>query len=272
MYLAFATHVLLDCFTVYGTQIFWPLSTPPVMGSTIFIIDPAYSVPLLAGVVGALVLSRKTSTGWVINAAGLALSTLYLTWSVGAKLYVNERAEASLKDQGIAYEKLLTVPAPFNTVLWRVLAMGKEGYYEGFYSLLDGKRDVRFTSYASDPYLLDPVSDHWPVRRLQWFTRGFYAVEREGEDVVFTDLRMGMEPAYVFRFKVAEIEAGEVQPASSSRVASKPRWDQLRWVWQRIWRPVQRHRMARRKRPGMWRGPKKAPYCGDGKQKKARAR
>ena len=31
VFLAFITHVLLDCFTVYGTQIFWPLPTPPVM-------------------------------------------------------------------------------------------------------------------------------------------------------------------------------------------------------------------------------------------------
>ena len=54
VFLVFATHVLLDCFTVYGTQIFWPLKTPPIMWSTIFIIDPAYSLPLLIGVLAAL--------------------------------------------------------------------------------------------------------------------------------------------------------------------------------------------------------------------------
>ncbi|MBW1800134.1 MAG: metal-dependent hydrolase [Deltaproteobacteria bacterium] len=32
VYLAFVTHVLLDCFTVYGTQIFWPLTPPPSWG------------------------------------------------------------------------------------------------------------------------------------------------------------------------------------------------------------------------------------------------
>ena len=29
VYLVFATHALLDSFTVYGTQIFWPLPRPP---------------------------------------------------------------------------------------------------------------------------------------------------------------------------------------------------------------------------------------------------
>ena len=30
VYLAFATHVLLDAFTIYGTQIFWPVSNTPM--------------------------------------------------------------------------------------------------------------------------------------------------------------------------------------------------------------------------------------------------
>jgi inner membrane protein len=31
VFLAFTTHILLDCFTVYGTQAFWPLPIPPIM-------------------------------------------------------------------------------------------------------------------------------------------------------------------------------------------------------------------------------------------------
>jgi inner membrane protein len=38
--LVFGTHVLLDCFTVYGTQALWPLPMPPMGWATIFIIDP----------------------------------------------------------------------------------------------------------------------------------------------------------------------------------------------------------------------------------------
>lgn len=92
VYFAFATHVLLDCFTVYGTQIFWPLSTPPVMWSTIFIIDPAYTLPLIVGIMAALVLSRNRPWGHTINTTCLVVSTVYLLWSVGAKNYVNKLA------------------------------------------------------------------------------------------------------------------------------------------------------------------------------------
>ncbi|MCB1566316.1 MAG: metal-dependent hydrolase, partial [Xanthomonadales bacterium] len=33
-------HPLLDAFTVYGTQLWWPLMQPPAMWSSLFIIDP----------------------------------------------------------------------------------------------------------------------------------------------------------------------------------------------------------------------------------------
>jgi inner membrane protein len=237
VYLAFATHVLLDCFTVYGTQIFWPIPTPPVMWSTIFIIDPAYSMPLLVGVLGALMIRRQTSRGHVLNAICLVLSTVYLMWTASAKIYVDTIARASLSGQQVAYQRLLTVPAPFNSVLWRVLAVDENGYHEGFYSLLDPKRTIRFSNHTSDPQLLDGIETHWPVQRLQWFTHGFYAVERRVNDIVITDLRMGMEPSYVFAFKVGEAGSRRAAPTPSRRVYSQPRWEKLRWVWQRIWSP-----------------------------------
>ena len=37
---ALLSHPLLDAFTVYGTQLLWPLPSPPAMWSTLFIIDP----------------------------------------------------------------------------------------------------------------------------------------------------------------------------------------------------------------------------------------
>lgn len=49
LWLVLVTHPLLDAFTVYGTQLFWPLPSIPESWSAIFIIDPVYTVPLLLG-------------------------------------------------------------------------------------------------------------------------------------------------------------------------------------------------------------------------------
>jgi inner membrane protein len=235
VFLAFSTHVLLDCLTVYGTQIFWPLPTPPVMWSTLFIIDPAYSLPLLAGVLAAVIMSRKTSRGHAVNAACLAISTLYLVMSIAAKIHVENVARESLGRQGIGHGVLLTTPTAFNTLLWRVLAMDHEGYAEGYYSLLDGSREIRMTRYPANRRLLEGIEDHWPVKRLQWFTHGFYAVQQIGDGIVMTDLRMGMEPDYTFRFRVAAVGNPHLVPEAGRRVREPRNTKALAWIWQRIW-------------------------------------
>jgi inner membrane protein len=55
------------------------------------------------------------------------------------------------------------------------------------------------------------------------------------DDIVITDLRMGMEPSYVFRFKVGRKGNPHAIPTDSQRVYSERPWWQLQWVWQRIW-------------------------------------
>ena len=75
---------------------------------------------------------------------------------------------------------------------------------EGWHSLLDSDHAIEFTHHRSATALLTGLESHWPVARLQWFTKGFYSVRSEGRDVVITDLRMGQEPQYVFRHTVAQ--------------------------------------------------------------------
>jgi inner membrane protein len=235
VYLVFATHVLLDSFTVYGTQIFWPFVTTPMTWSTIFIIDPLYTVPLLIGIIAALIAGRRWSWGYTINTIGLMLSTGYLLWTLGAKLHVESVARKSIAQQDMANVKVLTTPTPFNSLLWRVLAVDDDNYYEGFYSVLDKDETIRFQPYPRSLDLVEPLADSWPVQRLQWFTRNFYAASSINDDVIITDLRMGTEPEYVFRFKVGEISNPHPHPAPVERIPGIRNYDRLYWVWARIW-------------------------------------
>ncbi|HSG88843.1 MAG TPA: metal-dependent hydrolase [Pseudomonadales bacterium] len=242
VFLALVTHPLLDAFTVYGTQLLWPLDPTPVAWSTVFIIDPAYTLPLLVGVLGTLVLARPGRRGlelprpWRLNAAGLVLSTLYLAWSLGAKLEIESQARASLAAQGVTYERLLSTPAPFNTLLWRFVVMDDEHWYEAFDSLLDGDPHLHLVAHETDEALLDSLAGHWPVTRLQWFTQGFYRAWRDGKDVLITDLRMGVDPNYVFSFRVGILDgAGTVVAADTQQRAMPIDTSRFPWLWARIW-------------------------------------
>jgi inner membrane protein len=95
-------------------------------------------------------------------------------------------------------------PTPFNTLLWRVVVMRDGGFEEGFVSLLDGGRPIRFDRFASDAVLYEALSSQWAVQRMAWFSRGFFRLHEEGGSAFITDLRMGQEPNYSFSFRVAQ--------------------------------------------------------------------
>ena len=236
IYLAFATHVLLDSFTAYGTQIFWPVSYHPIMWSTIFIIDPLYTLPLLLGIVGALAMSRETGLGHTANTLGLILSTLYLSWTVVAKLHVEHFAQEYLAKKQITYTQMLVQPTPINTLLWRVLIMEEGGYAEGFYSIVDRHTDIHLTHYPSDVHFIDTLTNHKPVEGLHWFTQGFWGIRQHDNLIIISDLRMGMEPNYAFSFNVGKKRQARISPITSERRSSTTNWGRvLRWIWKRTW-------------------------------------
>jgi inner membrane protein len=215
VFLALFTHPLLDAFTVYGTQLFWPITNYPVSGSTIFIVDPLYTIWLLIGCISAMLISRDKITGHRLNYAGLALSSIYLSWTVAAKLIVDNRAEQLLNDESIAFDQLMSTPAPFTSFTWRLIGKNREGYFDAFIDVFGEDQPVIINQRPSEEHLLVGLRDHWPVTRLLDFTHGYYSVSRRGDDILITDLRMGLESNYVFVFKVAKYEQGFIQPVTS---------------------------------------------------------
>ncbi|MBD3609534.1 MAG: metal-dependent hydrolase [Gammaproteobacteria bacterium] len=235
IYLVFFTHVMLDSFTTFGTQIFWPIDNTPVAFSSIFIIDPLYTLPLLIGIIAALVLSREANRGHLINRYGLIISTLYLGWGLMAKNIASVQIKDALQQQKIAHHQVFITAAPLNTLLWRTIVMSDDGYYQGFYSLLDEDNKIDFQFYPSDESLLNGIEDTWTVQRLKWFSRGIYSINVNNHDVMFTDLRMGMEPSYTFRFKVAELGNPHIQSVIPEHKPSQRSGDIIIRTWERIW-------------------------------------
>ena len=235
MQAALLTHPLLDAFTVYGTQLLWPLPMQPVMWSSVFIIDPLYTVWLLLACLVAW-FARERRVAQPALVLGLALSSLYLGLSMLAKQQVERVAERTLAAQGLADAPRFSVPMPFNILLWRVVAMTPDGFVEGERSLVADGGAMRLRHHASDVVAMEQVRDLPAVQRLHWFNRGFMKAQaREGELVV-SDLRMGAEPDYSFRFAVARKEDGgwkEIPP----RQLQWP-WEagrRLGAMWNRIW-------------------------------------
>lgn len=208
VWLALVTHPLLDVMTIYGTQLALPFTDRPFGVGSIFIIDPLYTLPLLVGLAGAAALRGERGRRW--NAAGLVLANAYLAWSVLAQQHVYGVVNESLEAQGIRAERVLATPTAFNTVLWRIVVIEGEHYYEGFYSLLDTDRRIDLDRFPRNLALYERLRDDWHVARVAWFSRGFFAMSGRGDQVLISDLRMGQEPFYTFTFAVAECLDGRL--------------------------------------------------------------
>ena len=222
--------VLLDLFTIYGTQIFWPLDTTPLAVPTLFIIDPLFTLPILIGVSGALFLKKHR-----LNFIGLSLSLAYLIWALGVSVFVNGKMEEKLNEQGVPYSQFISSPAPFTTLLWRTVGIHNDQYFETYYSLFDGDAPLSVNFYPRNLSLMKGIGEHSPVVKLKSFTKGYFAMADINGSVTMTDLRMGSEPDYVFQFKVAEYNNTLARPILAQRFQTTRDWGRLPWLWKRIW-------------------------------------
>jgi len=237
MWAVLVTHPLLDGMTVYGTQLGLPFTDHPYGVGSVFIIDPLYTLPLLVGTIWAL-RSKHASRGLAANAVGLVLSTAYLGWGVWAQQHVTGVARAALAAQGIVADRLLVTPAPLNTLLWRVVAVQGDAYHEGFRSLLDTGPAMVFDRFDRGTALWPAVQALDGAQRIAAFSHGFWALDArdsgQGSRLHITDLRMGQEPAFVFRFALAKRQGDAWVPLPvAQQVGMRPEVGRA-WAW--LWR------------------------------------
>jgi inner membrane protein len=227
-------HPLLDGFTVYGTQLLWPLPMRPIMWSSLFIIDPLFTLPWFLAFAVAW-FAREKPLAQRALVAGIVLGVGYVGWSLFAKSMVERDADRALASIGLADAPRFSVPAAMNTWQWRIVAMTGDGHVEAFRSLSD-TGPMRFVPHRSDVDALRAVRDLPGVRRLAWFNHGFMAAETRGDELILSDLRMGAAPHYAFGFVVADRAGASgwrgVPPIDADR---RQTVQAIKMLWRRLW-------------------------------------
>lgn len=237
VFLTLSTHALLDNFTVYGTQLLWPITDYPFGISSLFIIDPLYTTPLLVGLFAFMIPKISQPRLQKINRFMLMVSTVYIGWSMLAKWHINQNIETALALKGIDASFYESTPAPLTTFLWRSVVVNQDKYYEVYASVFDKPKDVSIDSYPTNPALLETLKDEWGVQRLQYFTKGLYSVSQQQDRIIFSDLRMGLEGSYVFTFEVGKETESGIQVSDFTQIENRPDLSQVGLLWDRIWDP-----------------------------------
>ena len=202
LWLTLVTHPILDSFTSYGTQLFWPLALEPESWSSIFIIDPIYTLPMLFAVIAALIVGLGPRTTKALGVTVL-FGACYLAFSLGSKYLAEARVHDALNAKGVQMSSTFSTPMPLNTLLWRVVVKTPEGnYYDAVSGLFDrGAPEMLYQPLNVG--LKRPLADSALHARLEWFTGGWLRYDIIDNELVVTDLRMGLPGYHTFRFVMA---------------------------------------------------------------------
>ncbi|MAI24374.1 MAG: hypothetical protein CL828_09970 [Crocinitomicaceae bacterium] len=210
-FLGFLTHILLDCFTTYGTQVFAPFSDMRVAWGTISVVDPIYTLPFLICLLVAARFDREDNRRRRWNSAGIALSSLYLALTVANHVWVESTVEQALADQRIDCVSLFITPTIFNNVLWNAVADAGDEFLLAQYSIYD-EVAPRFHAVPKGYELLHNLDTDETLAVLRWFSAGYFnAVRCDDGQLQLNDLRFGTFSGkanhpddYIFRFNLED--------------------------------------------------------------------
>ena len=119
-WLALVTHTLLDWCTSYGTLLWWPLTQRRYAIDSVSVIDPLYTLPLLAATIYALWPRVSDARAARLARIMLVLTTCYL----GLGYLQSRRAAAISKSKLTNFDavEIRAMPTLFNNGLWRAVA------------------------------------------------------------------------------------------------------------------------------------------------------
>jgi inner membrane protein len=194
VFAVWSTHVLIDCFTVYGTSVLWPFPVGRVAFNNLFIIDPLFTLPMVVALVWLAFLRTKKQVPKrrKLNAWGLGIATGYALLSIGMKFVASAGFEADLLRRATVYQRRMEAPTPFNILLWRSVVDRGDELWVGYRSVFESRTTpVRWTVYPKGRAALAGLGEIKEARTLDWFSGGWWIARPHVKGAWVGDLRFG---------------------------------------------------------------------------------
>jgi inner membrane protein len=201
-YLFIALHIFLDLITSYGTQIFSPVTNARYAITCVFIIDPIYTLVMIA----ILYFSFKSlKTRKTIAIAGLIWIFLYPATNLGIRYTLGYHTEKRLRNEGIEFTRLDVSTDILSPFFWKVIVEQEDTYQIAGIQLLKPNAPFEFMSYRkAERGLFQELGKSAPVfSTYAWFF-DFPIVKREAsengeETLTIWDLRFSSTLAFIRR-------------------------------------------------------------------------
>ncbi|GAB6176127.1 metal-dependent hydrolase [Desulfobaculum senezii] len=192
MYGAIMLHIFLDLITSYGTQLLAPLSDTRFEIAGVFIIDPFYTLTMLALLVASI---RSRNCARRLGVIGLAFVIVYPLCCIGVKNTVQTMVPSLLRQHDVAYESATVTTDPFSPVYWKLIVDdGERIRVASICVLTAAEDDLHFTNFEkADRSVLARLGEKVSMfRTWNWFAAWPVVARstRSPEQVLtFTDAR-----------------------------------------------------------------------------------
>ncbi len=222
MFLGLFTHPLLDAFTTWGTQLFWPFDYKVAINN-IFVVDPLYTVPFLIFLIITLFYKRTHPKRRKYNYLGIYISSFYLMITLVLKQSAKFNFWTNLENQHIQFNEIQTRPTPLNSILWTANVETNDSFLIGYYSFLDVDDHIDFAKYPKNHHLLGKMKEDPLISRLIKLSKGWYTVEKVNDSIYFNDLRFGTlgigddAERFVFSYELFYDEQGKLNAKERAR-------------------------------------------------------
>jgi inner membrane protein len=174
--LGYATHAVLDACTTYGTMLFWPFSYERVAWNTISIIDPLFTLPLLA----ATVLGARRCNPWYARVA-LVWALSYMGLGLWQRNSAVDMGYAVAAQRGHAPLRLEAKPSFGNILVWKIVyETGDRFYVDAVRTglaprVFPGTSVQKLDTVRDMPWLDHGSQQALDIERFRWFSNGYIA-------------------------------------------------------------------------------------------------
>jgi inner membrane protein len=236
--LGLASHIVSDVITAYGTAVLYPLSSSKVSLGTTFVIDPLFTVVVLASLAVSLWTGRRS-----LGAIGLLALCGYVVVQASLQQRAVDIGREVAQAQGLSIRELSALAQPFSPFNWKLIGSNGALHYEAYLNVvghptwvpaLPGLQPFHEIAqayrppsqltwqmrprYGNQPDLWPLIEQRWDDPRFAPFRRfaaypSLSGVESGGGHtcVWFTDLRYDL-PALPATFRYGFCRASADQP------------------------------------------------------------
>ena len=192
--LGFGTHGLLDACTTYGTQLLWPLTNTRFAWHNVSVIDPLFTLPLLALLIASAVRRRSAYA-----VCGLCWAICYLSIGVLQHQRALSAAEQIVSHRQHDPIRLEVKPGFANLLVWKALYEYDGRYYVDAVrtgvtpTYFPGESAPKFNLAKNFPSLAPDSQQATDIERFRWFSDDWLAIDSSDAQLI-VDMRYSQLP------------------------------------------------------------------------------